>query len=103
MSYKKLRVIVRPWQPKNLPFKLTQSQLKEFIEAHAEEFAAVLYLGWVRRSVNGTTTVRFIVATAENRSDAKQRFKESNRFGEEVWDLTPASTQSDPLQPPDYE
>lgn len=98
MSYKKTRVIVRPWQPRNLPFVVTQVQLKEFIQSHVTDFAAVVYLGWVRRRFQGKTETKFIVATGKDRLEAKQRFKESQDFENSVWDLSPTSTQSDRLE-----
>jgi len=88
MKRKKLRVIVRPWQPRNLPFPVSQQKLKAFIQTHVHLFDEILYLGWVRRKENGKRVVKFIVATGPNRLIAKKRFKESEKFGTEVWKIT---------------
>lgn len=88
MKRKKLRVIVRPWQPRNLPYPVSQRQLKTFIQTHVHLFDEILYLGWIRRMEDGKRVVKFIVATVETRLIAKKRFKESFEFGTEVWEIT---------------
>lgn len=93
MQRKKLRVIVRPWQPRNVPYPISQTRLKAFIQTHVYYFDEVLYLGWVRRLEEGKRVAKFIVATGPTRLIAKQRFKESTQFGSEVWEILP-STQS---------
>lgn len=92
MPSNKLRVIVRPWQPRNLPYLVTKNQLKAFVQTHVQHFDQVLYLGWVRRKEQGKRVVKFIVATGPTRLAAKQRFKDSTRFGSEVWEVV--NTQS---------
>lgn len=87
MQRKKLRVIVRPWQPRNLPYQISQAQLKAFIQTHVQHFEEVLYLGWVRRQKEGKRLIKFVVATGATRSIAKKRFKESTQFGTEIWEI----------------
>lgn len=88
MKRRKLRVIVRPWQPRNAPYSISQRQLKTFIQTHYQLFDEILYLGWVRRKENEKRVVKFIVATGPTRIEAKKRFKESTKFGTEVWEIT---------------
>ncbi len=95
MQRKKLRVIVRPWQPRNLPYPVSQTQLKAFIQTHVSLFDEIVYLGWVRRLENGKRVVKFLVATGPTRLIAKQRFKEGALGEGELWEITP-STQSVP-------
>lgn len=101
MKRKKLRVIVRPWQPTNLPFPVSQQQLKAFIQTHAHLFDEILYLGWVRRKENEKRIIKFIVATGPSRLIAKKRFKESIEFGSAVWEIT--NTQFSHQVLPDHE
>lgn len=87
MQRNKLSIIVRPWQPRNLPYTVTQTQLKAFVQTHADSFDEVVYLGWVRRVEDGKKVVKFVVATGPTRLVAKQRFKESTAYGSEVWEV----------------
>jgi len=100
MQRKKLRVIVRPWQPRNLPYPVSQTRLKAFIQTHVTLFDEIVYLGWVRRLVEGKRVVKFLVATGPTRLVAKQRFKEGNITDGQLWEITP-SKQSVPLALPD--
>ena len=95
MHRKKLRVIVRPWQPRNLPYPVSQTRLKAFIQTHVTSFDEIVYLGWVRRLEEGKRVVKFLVATGPTRLIAKQRFKEGNITDGQLWEITP-STQSVP-------
>jgi hypothetical protein len=87
MHRKKLRVIVRPWQPKNLPYAVTQTHLKTFIQTHVAVFDEILYLGWARRVVDGKRVIKFFVATGPTRLVAKQRFKEGAPAEGELWEI----------------
>jgi hypothetical protein len=100
MQRKKLRVIVRPWQPRNLPYPVSQTRLKFFIQTHVTSFDEIVYLGWVRRLEEGKRVVKFLVATGPSRLVAKQRFKEGNITDGQLWEITP-STQSVPQASPD--
>jgi len=102
MQRKKLRVIVRPWQPRNIPYPVSQIQLKTFIQTHVESFDEILYLGWVRRLEEGKRVVKFIVATGQTRLQAKQRFKEGTVSDTGVWEIS-ANTQSAHQASPDPE
>jgi len=90
MQRKKLRVIVRPWQPRNLPYPISQTRLKAFIQTHVSQFDEVVYLGWVRRLENDKRVVKFMVATGSTRLIAKQRFKEGTTSDTGVWEITPS-------------
>ncbi len=96
MQRKKLRVIVRPWQPRNVPYAINQSLLKMFIQTHVSFFDEVIYLGWVRRLEKSKRVVKFMVATGPTRLIAKKRFKEDSPKVGELWEIYP-SIQS-PLQ-----
>ena len=100
MRRKKLRVIVRPWQPRNLPYPVSQTQLKAFIQTHVSLFDEIVYLGWVRRLEDGKRVVKFLVATGPTRLIAKQRFKEGSVTDAQLWEITP-NTQSAPQVAPD--
>ena len=99
MNRKKLRVIVRPWQPRNIPFAISQEHLKDFIQTHVLEFDEVLYLGWVRRLEDGKRVVKFLVATGPTRLVAKNRFKEGEITDGEVWELTASTQFADQVEP----
>jgi hypothetical protein len=86
---------VRPWQPRNLPYPVSQTRLKAFIQTHVTSFDEIVYLGWVRRLEEGKRVVKFLVATGPTRLIAKQRFKEGNITDGQLWEITP-STQSVP-------
>jgi hypothetical protein len=101
MKRKKLRVIARPWQPRNIPYPVSQRQLKAFVQTHVQHFDEILYLGWVRRKEQGKRVIKFIVATGPTRLIAKKRFKESTAFGTEVWEVS--NTQSADQALPDRE
>jgi len=95
MQHKKLRVIVRPWQPRNLPYQISQNQLKTFVQTHASVFDEIVYLGWVRRIENGKRVAKFMVATGPTRIVAKQRFKVGTIEEGGLWELTPSIQSSD--------
>ncbi len=86
---------MRPWQPRNLPYPVSQTRLKAFIQTHVTSFDEIVYLGWVRRLEEGKRVVKFLVATGPTRLIAKQRFKEGNITDGQLWEITP-STQSVP-------
>lgn len=94
MPRKKLRVIVRPWQPRNVPYAVSQQKLKAFVQTHVQQFEEIVYLGWVRRTENSKRVAKFIVATGPTRQIAKQRFKESTTFGTEVWEISNESNET---------
>lgn len=87
-SSKKLRVIVRPWIPQKVPIEITKNDLQEFIQENVGKFKSVIYMGWIRRKVQGKRVMKFILATADKASEARNKFKKSEEFGEDVWDLT---------------
>lgn len=101
MPRKKLRVIVRPWQPRNLPYPVSQMQLKAFIQTHVALFDEIVYLGWVRRLDGGRRVVKFLVATGPTRLVAKHRFKEGKVVSGQLWEIEP-STQFFPQSSPDH-
>lgn len=87
------KVIIRPLEPRKKPSVVTKSKIKNFLLANIEHFSDVVYLGWVRREYklkDGTSKrgMRFIVATAKKRLEARKVMKKSDNWGEEVWDLT---------------
>jgi hypothetical protein len=82
----KTRVIVRPWQPRRLPYSVSEETLHSFITTHRTFFDHVVYLGWVRRNNTG---IVFVVATGPDRKTAKERFKTSLQLGTECWIIEP--------------
>jgi hypothetical protein len=99
MHRKKLRVIVRPWQPRNLPYPVSQTRLKAFIQTHVSSFDEIVYLGWVRRLENGKRVVKFLVATGPTRLIAKQHFKEGILTEGQLWEITPSTQSAHPASP----
>ena len=94
MQRKKLRIIVRPWQPRNVPHTISQTQLKAFVQIHTTLFDEVVYLGWARRVENEKRVIKFLVSTGATRLDAKRKFKEGEVNNTDLWEIIPGvSTQ----------
>jgi hypothetical protein len=67
--------------------------VKRFLADNINNFADVVYMGWVRRAYvlkDGTEKrgLRFIAATADSRLEARKVMKKSDLWGVEIWDLT---------------
>jgi hypothetical protein len=92
MQRKKLRVIVRPWQPRNVPYTISQTQLKAFVQIHSNEFAEVVYLGWARRVEEEKRVIKFLISTGSTRLDAKRKFKEGQVNNIDLWEVLPGAS-----------
>lgn len=82
---KKPRIIVRPWIPNKLPPEITADLLKETIEKIKPKIKSVLYAGWKRKRVNGKRVTQFVLSTGDTAKEARNNFKKSENFGEDVW------------------
>ena len=88
-STKRVRVIIRPWTPRKMPYAVTRELISTFIQTHYPDFEAVVYAGWSRKlNINGSRKISFYVATGKTSSEARKRFKESNAYGKEIWEIT---------------
>ena len=88
----KIRIIVRPWNPRNIPFHIPADSVRMVLEQAYPSFKKILYAGWVRRKVNGKTALCYLVATADTTKEARNLFKTSEAYGENVWDLGSGAT-----------
>lgn len=84
---KKVRVIVRPWIPRNIPFTIPAEQAKQVLEGAYPKLKKVVYIGWAKRYVNGRRVLRYVAATADTTIDARKVFKYSEDYGENIWNL----------------
>lgn len=84
---KKIRVIVRPWTPRNIPYTIPAENAKKILEDAYPKIKKVLYIGWTKRMVNGKRMLKYLAATADSTIDARKIFKYSEEFGENIWNL----------------
>lgn len=82
---RKIRVIVRPWTPRKLPKQISIKRVDDVVEKAYPKMKKLLYVGWVRRNVNGKRRLLFLAATGDTPSEARTVFKQSENFGEDVW------------------
>ncbi len=81
----KIRVIVRPWNPRKIPYSISFQQVNEIIKEAQPKIKNILYVGWARRSVGDKKVLQYLVATGETSSKARKAFKMSIDFGENIW------------------
>ncbi len=82
---KKPRLVVRPLIPKKLPPEITATLLEDVLQTAKPLLKTAIYVGWTKTKVEGKRVTQLIVATGDTTKEAKQRFKKSQKFGEEVW------------------
>lgn len=89
-----LKVLLRPIVPPKTPYKITVNLIEHFMQMHAQKITGVLYGGWIRKSktVNGPKKLRFVFAVGTTSKEARERFKLSQEWGVEVWDLADCLT-----------
>ncbi|NTU46118.1 hypothetical protein HGA88_00660 [Candidatus Roizmanbacteria bacterium] len=85
---KRQRIIVNPVIPMKFPAEISKHQMQEFINTHHKEFKSVIYMGWVKRIVDNKRRFRFIIVTADNSREARQKFRKEEANNVDVWDLT---------------
>lgn len=84
-NHKDFRISIRPWQPLDLPYPVTQDMVTQCFRQHKEDLQKYLYLGW--RKINderGKRKTIFCIATGESRLEAKQKFKKGD-----CWEVLP--------------
>ena len=84
---KKVRILVRPWVPRRIPYQIPMSSVREVLTSARPHMQEVLYVGWVKRVVDGKRVLMYLAATGETAKEARKRFKESNDFGVNIWKL----------------
>ncbi len=84
---KKVRIIVRPWIPRRIPYLISANLVKKKIEFAYPKLKKVLYVGWVRRKVNGRSSLLYLAATADTTKDARFLLKKGELYGENIWNL----------------
>lgn len=82
---RKIRVIVRPWTPRKIPQQIPAKRVDELIEKIYPKIKKLLYVGWVRRKIDGKRTLLFLAATGNTPSEARQAFKKSELWEEDIW------------------
>ncbi len=83
----KVRIIVRPWQPRTVPRPLQSKDVESILHTARPKLKKVLYIGWARRRINGVSQLHYLAATGDTTSEARRTFKSSQDFGETIWKL----------------
>lgn len=81
----KIRVIVRPWTPRKIPYSISFQRVNEVIKEARPKLKSHLYVGWSRRNVAGKKVLFYLVATGNTSSEVRKAFKISENFGENIW------------------
>jgi hypothetical protein len=82
---KKFRIIVRPWTPRKIPYQIPMTRIKELMQEAYPKLKKVVYVGWVRRVVDGKKQIIYLAATGDSGIEARKVFKTSENFGEDIW------------------
>jgi len=82
---KKIRVIVKPFIPRRNTYPILINDLKNLIEKERHKFKKYLYIGWQKRVIDGKKQLRYFIATGETLKEARNNFKKSDRFNENIW------------------
>ncbi len=82
---KKYRVIVKPVTPRNVPQTIPAEKLIKILDEALPHLQKVIYAGWIRRNVNKKKRLQFLAATGNTSKEARENFKKSEAFGENVW------------------
>lgn len=85
---RKVRVIIRPWTPRNIPHQIPVEKVKEVLEAAYPKLGKILYVGWAKRVIEGKRTLFYLAATADTPSQARERLKKSENYGKDIWNLS---------------
>jgi hypothetical protein len=81
----KLRVIVRPWTPRKIPYAISIEHVNRIMQEAKPKIKAVIYVGWARRKMNEKRMLLYLAATGNTASEARKAFKTSENFGEDIW------------------
>jgi hypothetical protein len=85
----KIRVIVRPWTPRKIPYLISFLKVNEIIQEARPNIKSIIYVGWARRKIGDKRKLQYLVATGDTASETRNRFKYSNQFGENIWVVEP--------------
>lgn len=87
-NYKlQVRIIVRPWIPRNLPYSIPSDSVEQILQNVYPSLKKVLYVGWVKRRVDNKMKLFYLAATGDTTRQARENFKKSEAFGENIWEL----------------
>lgn len=84
---RQVRIIVRPWVPRRIPYSIPAKAVEEKLTLAYPKLKRVLYIGWIRKKVNGKSGLFYLAATADTTKDARRVLKKSESFGEDIWNL----------------
>ncbi|MBA3724287.1 MAG: hypothetical protein H0W89_05370 [Candidatus Levybacteria bacterium] len=82
---RKIRIIVRPWVPRKLPYQIPMARVKEVLQEAYPQLKTVVYVGWARRTMDNRKLLIYLAATGETGLEARKAFKKSEKFGEDIW------------------
>jgi hypothetical protein len=71
--------------PRKVPCAIPVEKVNEAVRHAKPKIKAVLYVGWARRKVNGKKALRYLAATGNTAGEARNNFKHSQEFGENIW------------------
>lgn len=86
---KNIRVVVRPWTPRKIPYRITTAQAEFILDTAYPNLKKVVYVGWTRRDVNGKKQLLYLASTADTLREARRVFKTGTDFGINLWKLNP--------------
>lgn len=82
------RLIVRPYTPRQLPYKFNTEQFEEFLTSIFPHLQNIVYAGWMRRvDTSGKKRLGFFIATGKTSQEARTLFKQSHEFGKNIWEI----------------
>lgn len=58
------------------------------IKSNKDKLQQAIYAGWTRRIVDGKRTIVYLLATGGTTREARNNFKKSEAFGENIWRLS---------------
>lgn len=85
---RKYRIVIRPWIPRRKVHPIPMSVVEETINNNRDKLQKAIYAGWSRRIVDGKRTIVYLLATGITTREARDNFKKSEEFGENVWQLS---------------
>ncbi|HVZ58949.1 MAG TPA: hypothetical protein VG935_04330 [Patescibacteria group bacterium] len=85
MRHKQVRVIVRPWVPRQIPYQVPKRNLEALLKETYPQLEKIVYVGWSKRKENGKRVLYFLLATGQTPSQARERFKTNTDYGNKTW------------------
>lgn len=68
-------VTIRPWEPRKLPYRVSQEMLQRMFRDKQSLLLPYLYLGWRRAEVGGNRRIVFCVGMGHDRTEARANFR----------------------------